>query len=98
MPDIIQEAWRSADECTLLAQETKNREMRRFFLNLAKSWNKVALNYEALAQNDQYLIELKRVREAETAAGPVERSRKERDPARSKLATRFAIGLFWRRA
>lgn len=97
MSDIIEEAWRSAAECTLLAQETKNREMRRFFLNLARSWNKVALNYEVLAQNDQFLIELKRAREADSAARPAERLRKGRDPVRPEM-TRFAFGLFWRRA
>ena len=97
MSDIIEEAWRSAAECTLLAQETKNREMRRFFLNLARSWNKVALNYEVLAQNDQFLIELKRAREADAAARPAERLRKGRDPVRPEM-TRFAFGLFWRRA
>jgi hypothetical protein len=97
MSDIIEEAWRSAAECTLLAQETKNREMRRFFLNLARSWNKVALNYEVLARNDQFLIELKRAREADSAARPAERLRKGRDPVQHEM-TRFAIGLFWRRA
>jgi hypothetical protein len=97
MPDIIQEAWRSAAECTLLAQETKNREMRRFFLNLAKSWKKVALNYEVLAQSDPYLIELKRAREAEASAHPAECLRKSRGSVRPEM-TRFAIGLFWRRA
>jgi hypothetical protein len=97
MSDIIEEAWRSAAECTLLAQETKNQEMRRFFLNLARSWNKVALNYEVLAQNDQFLIDLKRAREAESAAHPSERLLNGRDPVRPEM-TRFAIGLFWRRA
>ncbi len=97
MSDIIEEAWKSAAECTLLAQETKNQEMRRFFLNLARSWNKVALNYEVLAQNDQFLIELKRTREADSAARPAERLRNKCDPVRPEM-TRFATGLFWRRA
>ncbi len=98
MPDIIQEAWRSADECTLLAQESKNREMRRFFLNLASSWKKVALNYEVLAQNDPFLIALKHGREAEVAARPAEGSHMGRDLVRPGITPRFAIGLFWRRA
>ena len=97
MPDIIQEAWRSVAECTLLARETKNEEMRRFFINLAKSWKKVALNYEVLAQNDQYPTELKRAREADYAGYPTEWRRRARDPVRVKRATRFAAGLFWRR-
>ncbi|HEY1311828.1 MAG TPA: hypothetical protein VGF02_12830 [Pseudolabrys sp.] len=98
MPDIIQEAWRSVDECALLAQETDNREMRRFFLNLARSWKKVALNYEILAQNDHYLAELKRSRETDYVGYPTERQRRTHDPARAKRPARFAIGLFWRRA
>jgi hypothetical protein len=98
MPDIIQEAWKSADECTLLAQETNSREMRRFFLNLASSWKKVALNYEVLAQNDRYLIELKRTNEAQSVACPAEVRCNKRDPVRPEITPRFVVGLFWRRA
>jgi hypothetical protein len=98
MPDIIQEAWTSAAECTLLAQETKNREMRRFFLNLASSWKKVALNYEVLAQNDKYLIDLRRSREAEATVRPAEARRNGHNPVRLKMTLRWTVGYFWRRA
>ena len=97
MPDIIQEAWRSVAECTLLAQETKNKEMRRFFLNLASSWKKVALNYEVLAQNDQYLMEIKRAREADNVGYPSQWHCRAHDPVRAKRSTRFVADLFRRR-
>src|SRR6185437_9090365 len=97
MPDIIQEAWTSAAECTLLAQETKNREMRRFFLNLASSWKKVALNYEVLAQNDKYLIELRCSREVDATGRPADARRNGHNPVRLKMTLRWTVGYFWRR-
>jgi hypothetical protein len=98
MPDIIAEAWKSVADCTLLAQEASDAKARQFFLNLASSWKKVALNYEVLARNDRYLIELKRAREAETAARPAERLRNGRDPVRLKMTRRWTVGYFWRGA
>src|SRR5512141_1434810 len=97
MPDIIQEAWRSVAECTLLAQEARDAKARQFFLNLASSWKKVALNYEVLAQNDPHLIELKRTHEAELTVRPAEDRLPARDPVRPKKSARFTAASIWRR-
>jgi NAD dependent epimerase/dehydratase family enzyme len=63
MPDIIQEAWTSVAECRLLAEQATDEKGRSFFRKLATNWENVALRFEALAQNDNYLKELRRVRE-----------------------------------
>ncbi len=104
MPDIIQEAWDSAAECALLAREASDEPARRFFLSLASSWKKVALNYEVLARNDCYLIELRRAREVELSDRPAEGRRNGRHSARLidlvhlKMTLRWTIGYFWRGA
>jgi hypothetical protein len=97
MPDIIQEAWRSVSECKLLAEQATDAQARQFFLNLASSWQKIASNYEILAQNDCYLIELKREREIELAARSGENQRPARNPIRSKKPAWLNAILFWRR-
>jgi hypothetical protein len=58
MSDIIQEAWTSVSECTLLANESSDEKARQFFLKLAKSWRQVALSYEELVKSDEYLAVL----------------------------------------
>lgn len=63
MLDIVQEAWNTVSECTLLAQQASDAQAAAFFRKLASSWRGMALSYEALERNDCYLVELKRLRE-----------------------------------
>jgi hypothetical protein len=65
MPDIIQDAWISASECKLLMEQAMDEKARSFFRKLAANWENVALHYQALAENDSYLKELRRSREAD---------------------------------
>ncbi len=97
MPDIIQEAWRSVSESMLLAEQATDAKARQFFLNLAGSWKKIALNYEVLAQNDPHLNELKRAREDELTARPAEAQSVGRDFIRSKKTACSTVASFWRR-
>ncbi|HEX3859242.1 MAG TPA: hypothetical protein VHV58_06535 [Pseudolabrys sp.] len=62
MIDIIQDAWTSAAECKLLMEQTADEKGRCFFRKLAANWENVARHYEALADNDRYLKELRRAR------------------------------------
>jgi hypothetical protein len=99
MPDIIQEAWTSVSECTLLAESATDATARQFFLSLANSWKKVAQNYEVLARNDQYLIELKKSRAAEAPAHHASDQRNGHNPARLKMTIRSTVvSYLWRRA
>jgi hypothetical protein len=58
MIDIIQAAWNSASECSLLAESATDATARKFFRKLADNWERVARNYESLAKNDSFLAEL----------------------------------------
>jgi hypothetical protein len=61
MPDIIDQAWTCVAECRLLAEEATDATARSFFAKLASNWERVALNYEVLAERDRYLVELRRL-------------------------------------
>jgi hypothetical protein len=66
MIDVIRNAWISASECKLLMEQAADENGRSFFRKLATNWENVALRFEAIAENDSYLKELRRSREANT--------------------------------
>jgi hypothetical protein len=59
---VPSECRKNAEECTLLAREAKDQRSKTVLLNLARSWEALAGQYQRLAEAAEYDRKLPRQR------------------------------------